>query len=98
MRFHNFCLLFFVFFVLPVRGYCYGGDIDSDMISSVLNSLVDLVTSTPAKILFVLAIIGVGYGTLVLGRIERSRAIGIILGVGIIFSSGYIANQLGLGT
>ena len=86
------------FLFLPISSFSYSNDIDSDQITSVLNSLVDLVTSAPAKILLVLAIIGVGYSTLALGKMNKSHALGVIIGIGVIFSAGYIAEQLGLGT
>ena len=98
-RVNAFILSLFVFVVsLPWTAFAYSSDIDSDKLTSILNSLVDLVTSTPAKILFVLSIIGVGYSTLALGKMNKGRAIGIVMGIGIVFSSGYIAQQLGLGT
>ena len=80
---------------MPVLAF--SNDIDSDKITSILNALVDLSTSTPAKILFILAIIGVGYSTLALGKLNKSRALAIVIGVGIVFSSGYLAQQMGLG-
>lgn len=85
------------FGLLPMPVLAFSNDIDSDKITSILNALVDLSTSTPAKILFILAIIGVGYSTLALGKLNKSRALAIVIGVGIVFSSGYLAQQMGLG-
>jgi type IV secretory pathway VirB2 component (pilin) len=70
---------------------------DSNMLSSILSSLTDLLTSDIAKIIFILSIIGVGYGWLYLGSIPKGRAIGAIVGIGIVFSAGWIARQLGVG-
>ena len=84
--------------LFPGIGSAYTNDINSDQLTSVLNALVDLVTSSPAKILFVLAIIGVGYSTLALGKMNKSRALSVVIGIGIVFSAGYIAQQLGFGT
>ena len=55
-----------------------------------------LSTSKFIRCLFVLGIIGIGYGWLALGRIPKGRAVGAILGIGIVFSASYIANQLGV--
>lgn len=71
---------------------------DSDMLSSVLSGLISMLTSTPAKLMFVLSIIGVGYGTLALGQIPKERAVTIVIGIGIIFSASYIAQKMGLAT
>ncbi len=93
-------IFFFLLFgvAVPLNTQAYSSDINSDQLSSVLNALVDLVTSTPAKILLVLAIIGVGYSTLALGKMNKSHALGVVIGIGIIFSAGYIAQQLGFGS
>lgn len=70
-------------------------EIDSDHISTVLQGLIHLLTSTPAKLLFVVSIIGVGYATLYLGQLPKERALAVVVGIGIIFSASYIAQQLG---
>ena len=64
---------------------------------SILESLIDLLQSDIARIIFVLSILGIGYGWLYLGRIPKGRAIGAIIGIGIVFSASYIAQQLGVG-
>ncbi len=71
-------------------------DNNQDMLSSILTKLTDLLTSDIAKLIFVLSIVGIGYGWLYLGRIPKGRAIGAIAGIGIIFSAGWIAQQLGI--
>ena len=72
-------------------------DTGEDMLSSVLNGLISMLTSTPARLMFVIAIIGVGYGTLALGKIPKERAIAIVVGIGIVFSASFIAQKMGLG-
>lgn len=72
-------------------------DTNTDTLKTVLSGLVELLTSDIAKIIFVLSIVGVGYGWLYLGQIPKGRAIGAIVGIGIIFSAGWIAQQLGVG-
>lgn len=72
-------------------------DTDQDELTVILNGLITLLTSNIAKIIFVLSIIGVGYGWLFLGRIPKGRAIGAIAGIGMVFSAGWIAQQLGVG-
>jgi len=73
-------------------------DSGSDMISSVLGGLIAILTSTPARLMFVVAIIGVGYGTLALGKIPKEKAVSIVIGIGIVFSASFIAQKMGLGT
>ncbi len=79
---------------LPSLAFAGSGE---DVLSSVLRGLITLLTSTPARLMFVVAIIGVGYGTLVLGKIPKERAVGIVVGIGIVFSGFYIAQKMGLG-
>ena len=69
----------------------------SDMLSSVLGGLIGILTSTPARLMFVVAIIGVGYGTLALGKIPKEKAVAIVIGIGIVFSASFIAQKMGLG-
>ena len=69
---------------------------NGDMISNVLSGLIDLLTSTPARLVFVVAIIGVGYGTLALGKIPKEKAVAIVIGIGIVFSASFIAQKMGL--
>lgn len=83
--------------LFPTLTLAAASDIGSDKISTVLGGLVNLLTSTPAKVLFVLSIIGIGYGWLHLGKIPKEQAIASIIGIGIVFSAGYIAQQCGLG-
>lgn len=70
---------------------------DDFQLVSILQGLIQLLNSDIARIIFVLSIIGVGYGWLYMGRIPQHRAIGAILGIGIVFSASYIAQQLGVG-
>lgn len=83
-----------IFFFLPSLASADNG---GDMLSGVLNGLISLLTSTPARLMFVIAIIGVGYGTLALGKIPKEKAVAIVVGVGIVFSASYIAQKMGLG-
>jgi len=83
--------------LIPQWAWAAGAGEEGDALSRVLNKLVDLITSKPARIFFILSIITVGYSWLYLGRLPKERAIGAIVGIGIIFSAGYIAQQMGLG-
>ena len=65
---------------------------------NILQGLVQLLNSGVARVIFVVSIIGVGYGWLYLGRIPKDKAIGAIIGIGIVFSASYIGQQLGVGT
>ena len=69
----------------------------STKIDSVLQALLDYLTSTPARIIAVLAIVGVGYATLHLGRMPKQRAISVVIGIGIIFGGAALFQMLGLG-
>ena len=64
---------------------------------NILQSLIQLLNSEIARVIFVLAIMGVGYGWLYMGRIPKERAVGAIVGIGIVFSASYIAQKLGVG-
>lgn len=79
-----------------VSSLAYAAGTGNDMLSSVLESFIKLLTSTPARLIFVLSIIGIGYGTLALGRIPKEKAVAAIVGIGIVFSASYIAHKLGL--
>lgn len=70
---------------------------DNFALVNILKSLIDLLSSDIARIIFVLSIIGVGYGWLFLGRIPKSAAVSAIIGIGLVFSAPYIARQLGVG-
>lgn len=71
-------------------------DTGQDMLSNVLSGLINVLTSTPARLMFVVAIIGVGYATLALGKVPKEKAIGIVVGIGIVFSASYLAKTMGL--
>ena len=92
----NHLLLLFGSLFSPSLAFAYGGN--DDMLSSVLSGLITLLQSTPARLLFVVAIIGIGYSTLAMGRIPKERAVAIVVGIGIVFSASFIAQKLGLGT
>jgi len=87
-------LFFLILLFLPSLASAYNGE---DALSNVLSGLIDLLVSTPARLMFVLAIIGVGYGTLALGRIPKERAVTMVVGIGIVFSASYISQKVGLG-
>ena len=61
---------------------------------SILQGLINLLNSDVARVLFILAIIGVGFSWLYLGQIPKRQALGVIMGIGIVFSASYIAQQL----
>ncbi|MDF1760850.1 MAG: TrbC/VirB2 family protein [Coxiellaceae bacterium] len=88
---------FFYLIVMSFPQLAFAADAGGDVISNVLSGLIDLLTSTPARLVFVVAIIGVGYGTLALGKIPKQRAIATVIGIGIVFSASYIARKMGVG-
>lgn len=88
---------YLVLFLLTISNtaFAYGGQ--STKIDSVLQALLSYLTSTPARIIAVLAIVGVGYSTLHLGRMPKNRAIAVVIGIGIIFGGAALLQMLGLG-
>lgn len=86
-------LLLFFTFSNPVLAY----NGQSTKIDSVLQALLDYLTSAPARIIAVLAIVGIGYATLHLGRMPKHRAISVVIGIGIIFGGAALLQMLGLG-
>ena len=71
---------------------------DSTSLDSVLQSLLNYLTSAPARIFALLAIVSVGYGTLYLGKLPKERALAVVIGIGLIFGGAAIMQKLGLGT
>lgn len=88
-------LIFFII-ILNIVPSCAWAINSGFQLQTILQNLIDLLNSSIARIIFVLAIIGVGYGWLYLGRIPKSRALGAIIGIGLVFSASYIARQLGV--
>ena len=72
-------------------------DVSEFQVVSILQGLVSLLNADVARVIFILSIVGVGYGWLYLGRIPKGRAIGAMIGIGIVFSASWIAGQLGVG-
>lgn len=79
---------------LPV--YAVADGLEGDALTTVLNGVINLLTSTPARLLAVIAIIGIGYSTIALGTIPKSRAISTIVGLGFVFGASFILQSLGL--
>lgn len=87
----------FLFLLLFISSQAFAYNGQSTKIDSVLQALLDYLTSTPARIIAVLAIVGVGYATLHLGRMPKQRAISVVVGIGIIFGGAALLQMLGLG-
>ena len=81
--------------LMSSSAFSYSGQ--STKIDSVLQALLAYLTSTPARLIAVLAIVGVGYSTLHLGRMPKQRAISVVIGIGIIFGSAAVFQMLGFG-
>lgn len=63
-------------------------------LTDVLQHALDYLTSTPARVLATIAIVGVGYASWHLGKIPKERAIAIIVGIGIVFGATTLLNIL----
>ena len=80
--------------LLPFPAFASLGGND---ISTALRNVEDLITGEIGTTLCTLAIIGVGFAWLKLGKIEKEGALTAILGIGIIYSASYLAQQFGAG-
>lgn len=87
--------LFLIIFCFCESAFAYGGQ--TTKVDSVLQALLSYLTSAPARIIAVLAIVGVGYSTLHLGRMPKQRAVAVVIGIGIIFGGAALLQMLGLG-
>lgn len=77
--------------LFPALAYADNGGFQ---LTTILQQFISLLNSDIARLLFVIAIIGVGYGWLYMGRIPKSRALGAIIGIGIVFSASYLGQRL----
>ena len=73
-------------------------DNGGNAISGFLSGLITILTSGIAKALFVIAIIGIGYATVHLGKIPKERGIAAVIGIGLVFSAAWIAQTMGVGS
>ena len=71
---------------------------DGFALLNILQGAINLLTSKVAALVFVIAVIGIGYGCIKLGKIPKEKAISIVIGIGIVYSAAYIAGALGIGT
>lgn len=85
---------FVALFILPLCSFAAGGDIPT--ITAALQSLVDILTGTAARLMAIIAIAAVGYLWLT-GRLSLKHAVIVGLSVGIIFGAPTIAGMLGAG-
>jgi type IV secretion system protein VirB2 len=85
---------FILLFILPLCSFAGGGDIPT--ITQALQSLVDILTGTAARLMAIIAIAAVGYLWLT-GRLSLKHAVVVGLSVGIIFGAPTIAGMLGAG-
>jgi type IV secretory pathway VirB2 component (pilin) len=74
----------------PAFAQSAGGQGD---ITTFLQNIVNIITGTAGKLIAVLAICIVGVGAL-MGALSMRAAGGVVLGVLLIFSSGWIVNQI----
>jgi type IV secretory pathway VirB2 component (pilin) len=90
-------LRYLIYISLLLSNTVLAGNAQQTKIDSVLQALLNYLTAAPARIIAVLAIVAVGYGTLHLGRMPKQRAISVVVGIGIIFGGAAILQMLGLG-
>jgi len=65
-------------------------------IDEVLQNFLDYITSGPAHIIALLAIVGAGFATFKYGKLSKEKFMAIVIAVGIIFGSSDILNMLGV--
>jgi len=65
-------------------------------LDSVLQNFTSYLTATPARLIAILAIVGVGFSTVYLGKLPKERAIATVVGIGIIFGGATLLNVLGV--
>ncbi|GAB4223616.1 MAG: TrbC/VirB2 family protein [Gammaproteobacteria bacterium] len=87
----NFLLLLIL--SVPIAGYAFSGT-DVSTVGSALQGLIDILTGRIARLLAILAVTGVGYGTLC-GSLAVKHAVYVCLGIGIIFGAPSIVQLLG---
>lgn len=92
-------LLLTLMFTIAPAFVCAQGlnDDNSDNLTMVLTGLEQLLTGTYARSIMIIAIAGIGYLWLWKGSIPANRAMSAIIGIGIVFSAGYLYSQLGIG-
>jgi type IV secretory pathway VirB2 component (pilin) len=66
----------------------------NDVLSTALQNLAGYLSSTPAAAIGVLAIMGIGYAAIAMGKIPKHQAITIIIGIGVIYSAAFLMNKL----
>lgn len=86
------CQIYLLIFLMPTVVFAANTKIDE-----VLSKFLDYLTSTPARILATIAVVGVGYATWHLGKIPKEKAIAVIIGIGIVFGGASILQMLGIG-
>lgn len=98
-RRHKWIVLFWMMVALFMPGISlasgFGGD-NSDMLSTIFVGLIQLLSGNYARLIMVIAVIGVGYFWIWKGSIPAGRAISAIIGIGLVFSAGFICTSLGI--
>lgn len=79
-----------------VPSMAFARSTDQDMISTILEGGLNLLTSKPAVAMFLISIVWVGYQTFGTGKFPKERGLMIMVGIGIVFSATYIAKQIGV--
>ncbi len=85
-------LLLGMFLTTPAFAFSFGTG--QDKLTAALGSLGDYLASGPAAVLGLVAIIGVGYATLFLGKLPKEKAMGIVLGLGIVYGAGFLLHTI----
>lgn len=67
----------------------------NNAIANGLDNLIDLITGEVGTSLCTLAIIGVGFLWLKLGKLEKEQALAVIIGIGVIYSASWLAAEFG---
>ncbi len=61
---------------------------------NTLNDGLEYITGTVGKTIAMLAVVGVGFGCLFLGKVSKGQAVGTVVAVGLIFGAKAIVGML----
>ena len=85
---HTFALTAFILWSCPLTAHASGS------LESTVSNFLSYLTGTLGKTLAGLAIVSVGFGCFVLGRVPKEYVIAVVVGVGLVFGCNALVSQL----